>query len=51
MERTTKEKAGILWAYASPHRAVLVVALVLGAVATAAELATPLVTKAVLDGL
>jgi ATP-binding cassette subfamily B protein len=51
IERTTKDKAGILWAYARPHKAVLVVALILGALGTAAELATPLVTKAVLDGL
>ena len=50
-DRTTKEKARILWAYARPHKAVLVVALFLGALGTAAELATPLVTKSVLDGL
>ena len=50
-ERTTKDKVRILWAYARPHKAVLVVALILGALGTAAELATPLVTKAVLDGL
>ncbi|TDE94942.1 ABC transporter ATP-binding protein [Occultella glacieicola] len=50
-ERTTAEKARILWAYARPHKPVLAVALVLGALGTAAELATPLVTKAVLDGL
>lgn len=50
-ERTTKDKARILWAYARPHKAVLVVALILGALGTAAELATPLVTKSVLDGL
>ncbi|WP_275003348.1 ABC transporter ATP-binding protein [Promicromonospora iranensis] len=50
-DRTTKDKARILWAYARPHKAVLVVALVLGALGTATELATPLVTKSVLDGL
>ena len=50
-QRTTKEKVRILWAYARPHKAVLVVALILGALGTATELATPLVTKAVLDGL
>ncbi|ACQ81931.1 ABC transporter related [Beutenbergia cavernae DSM 12333] len=50
-ERTTREKARILWAYARPHKGVLAVALVLGALGVAAELATPLVTKAVLDGL
>lgn len=48
---STRAKARVLWAYARPHKAVLVVALVLGAIGTAAELATPLVTKAVLDGL
>lgn len=50
-ELSTRAKARVLWAYARPHKAVLVVALVLGAIGTAAELATPLVTKAVLDGL
>ncbi|MFD6446112.1 ABC transporter ATP-binding protein [Promicromonospora sp. NPDC060204] len=50
-ERSTRDKIRALWAYARPHKAVLVVALVLGAVGTATELATPLVTKAVLDGL
>ncbi|WP_232216021.1 ABC transporter ATP-binding protein [Promicromonospora sukumoe] len=50
-ERTTGEKVRSLWAYARPHKAVLVVALILGAIGTATELATPLVTKAVLDGL
>ncbi|MFD6138975.1 ABC transporter ATP-binding protein [Promicromonospora sp. NPDC060271] len=49
--RTTNDKVRILWAYARPHKAVLVVALVLGALGTAAELVTPLVTKSVLDGL
>ena len=48
---STRAKAKVLWAYARPHKAVLAVALVLGAIGTAAELATPLVTKAVLDGL
>jgi ATP-binding cassette subfamily B protein len=50
-DRTTNDKARILWAYARPHKAVLVVALILGALGTAAELVTPLVTKSVLDGL
>ncbi|MFE7503733.1 ABC transporter ATP-binding protein [Promicromonospora sp. NPDC057488] len=50
-DRTTGEKVRSLWAYARPHKAVLVVALLLGAIGTATELATPLVTKAVLDGL
>ncbi|MEV0949535.1 ABC transporter ATP-binding protein [Promicromonospora sp. NPDC050249] len=50
-DRTTQDKVRILWAYARPHKAVLVVALILGALGTAAELVTPLVTKAVLDGL
>ncbi|MBA8808329.1 ABC transporter ATP-binding protein [Promicromonospora sukumoe] len=50
-ERSTRDKVRALWAYARPHKAVLVVALVLGAIGTATELATPLVTKAVLDGL
>ncbi|RLV54594.1 ABC transporter ATP-binding protein [Aeromicrobium phragmitis] len=41
----------VLWFFARPHRRVLVFALVLGLIASSMELATPLVTKWVLDTL
>ncbi|WP_026876792.1 ABC transporter transmembrane domain-containing protein [Jiangella gansuensis] len=44
-------KVRLLWRYARPHRAVLVVGIVLGLLGTGAELVTPMVTKSVLDGL
>ncbi|OLF10365.1 ABC transporter ATP-binding protein [Actinophytocola xanthii] len=44
-------KLALLWSYAKPHRAMLSLGVVLGLLGTAAELVTPLVTKAVLDGL
>ncbi|WP_435084180.1 ABC transporter ATP-binding protein [Gordonia hongkongensis] len=46
-----RAKLAILWDYIRPYRGVLVVGVVLGLLGTAAELATPLVTKWVLDGL
>ncbi len=47
----TGAKIRLLWAYARPHRRMLIVGLLLGLLGTAAELVTPLVTKSVLDGL
>lgn len=44
-------KAQLLWAYARPHRGVLGRGTMLGLVGTVAGLATPMVTKSVLDGL
>lgn len=41
----------VLWSFARPHRRVLLFALALGLVASSLELATPLVTKWVLDTL
>lgn len=41
----------VLWSFARPHRRPILIALVLGLVASSMELATPLVTKAVLDAL
>lgn len=46
-----REKAAHLWQHARPHRRVLVIGVGLGLLATAADLATPLVTKGILDGL
>ncbi|MEE4025727.1 ABC transporter ATP-binding protein [Gordonia sp. PKS22-38] len=46
-----RAKVAILWSYARPHRAMIALGVVLGLLGTAAELATPLVTKWVLDGL
>ncbi len=48
--RSTSRLA-ILWSFARPHARVIGGALVLGLVASSMELATPLVTKAVLDAL
>ncbi|SDU62815.1 ABC transporter ATP-binding protein [Jiangella alkaliphila] len=47
----TGAKIRLLWSYARPHKRILIVGLLLGLVATGAELVTPLVTRAVLDGL
>ena len=44
-------KLSVLWGFARPHRAKLVFALVLGLGVSAAELATPLVTRWVLDSI
>lgn len=44
-------KLGLLWSYIAPHRLVLLSGVILGILGTAMELATPMVTKAVLDGL
>ncbi|MFC3994351.1 ABC transporter ATP-binding protein [Nocardiopsis sediminis] len=41
----------LLWSFVRPHRWVLAVGIVLGLVATGTQLATPLVTKEILDGL
>ncbi len=45
------EKLRLLWLYVRPHRAMLGLGVALGLVGTATELATPMVTKRVLDGL
>lgn len=47
----TRTKLRLLAGYITPHRGVLALGLVLGLVSTGMELVTPLVTKAVLDGL
>ncbi|BBX09979.1 ABC transporter ATP-binding protein [Mycolicibacterium aichiense] len=44
-------KLSVLWAFARPHRGRLVFAFVLGLGVSAAELATPLVTRWVLDSI
>ncbi|MEV6283461.1 ABC transporter ATP-binding protein [Kribbella sp. NPDC051770] len=41
----------LLWSFVRPHRRTLWIGIVLGLIATGASLATPLVTKSVLDGL
>ncbi|WP_055475999.1 ABC transporter ATP-binding protein [Gordonia sp. HS-NH1] len=46
-----RAKLAILWSYMRPNRGLLALGVFLGLLATAAELATPLVTKWVLDGL
>lgn len=43
--------ARVLWSFVRPHRRVLLAGLLLGLGATLAQLATPMVTKHVLDGL
>lgn len=50
-ELDAREKLRLLWGYIRPHRAILLAGLALGLIGTAAELATPMVTKVVLDGL
>lgn len=47
----TRTKLGLLWSYVTPHRGLLALGLLLGLIGTGAELATPLITKWVLDGL
>ncbi|MEU4704859.1 ABC transporter ATP-binding protein [Nocardia salmonicida] len=47
----SRERLRILWSYARPHRSTLVVGVLLGLTATGVTLATPLVTKGVLDTL
>lgn len=44
-------RLAVLWSFAQPHSRTLVFALLLGLVASAGELATPLVTKWILDSL
>lgn len=51
LDASTRDKIALLWSYARPHRRILVLGCVLGVIATGAELVTPLVTKAILDGL
>ncbi|MBM9465443.1 ABC transporter ATP-binding protein [Aeromicrobium sp. YIM 150415] len=46
-----RSRFSVLWSFARPHRATLFVALALGLFASGMELATPLVTKWVLDTL
>ncbi|MGW8815042.1 ABC transporter ATP-binding protein [Gordonia terrae] len=46
-----RTKLAILWGYMRPYRGLLALGVFLGLLGTAAELATPLVTKWVLDGL
>ncbi len=41
----------VLWTFVRPHRAVVLLGLVLGIAVTGMSLATPMVTKQVLDGL
>jgi ATP-binding cassette subfamily B protein len=41
----------VLWSFASPHRRILAVGAVLGLLGSAAGLAMPMITKAVLDSL
>lgn len=41
----------LLWSFAAPHRSTLAVGAILGLVGSAAGLATPMITKAVLDSL
>ncbi|MBM7787833.1 ABC transporter ATP-binding protein [Tenggerimyces flavus] len=41
----------VLWTFVQPHRAVVLLGLVLGIAVTGMSLATPMVTKQVLDGL
>ncbi|MFD0385171.1 ABC transporter ATP-binding protein [Streptomyces stramineus] len=43
--------ARVLWSFARPHRRTLLLGLLLGLGTTLAQLATPLVTKDILDGL
>lgn len=45
------ENVRTLWSFVRPHRRTLAVGMVLGLGTTAASLATPMVSKAVLDGL
>lgn len=44
-------RLSVLWGFARPHRGKLVLALMLGLGVSAAELATPLVTRWVLDAI
>ncbi|WGX95417.1 ABC transporter ATP-binding protein [Nocardioides sp. L-11A] len=48
---SVRERLALLWGYIGPHRRLLTVGVLLGLLGTATELATPLVTKWVLDGL
>ena len=46
-----REGIALLWSYSRPHLRTLIIALLLGLFATATTLATPMVTKWVLDSL
>ncbi|SDM73729.1 ABC transporter ATP-binding protein [Actinomyces ruminicola] len=46
-----RERIRVLWQYIKPHRKVLAIGVVLGLAGTASSLATPMVTKWVLDTL
>ncbi|NEE01903.1 ABC transporter ATP-binding protein [Phytoactinopolyspora halotolerans] len=46
-----RERIAVLWSYARPHRAMIGLGVFLGLLGTGTELATPMVTKWVLDGL
>ncbi len=50
-EMPGRAKFALLWSYARPHRRMLFLGVLLGLLGTGAELATPMVTKSVLDGL
>ncbi|MDQ6526618.1 ABC transporter ATP-binding protein [Nocardioides sp. LHD-245] len=50
-EMSVRDKLTLLGGYIGPHRRLLAVGVLLGLLGTAAELATPMVTKWVLDGL
>ncbi|MGX9671900.1 ABC transporter ATP-binding protein [Mycobacterium sp. HM-7] len=45
------ERLHVLWSFAAPHRTRLAIGLVLGLMASAAGLASPMITKVVLDSL
>ncbi len=47
----SRSRFAVLWSFTRPHRVTLIIALFLGLFASAMELATPLVTKWVLDTL
>lgn len=47
----TLENAKLIWAYTKPHLGTVILGVLIGFVVTATELASPLVTKAILDAL
>lgn len=48
-EMSTRDKLGLLWSYVQPMRMMLFLGILLGLIATAMELATPMVAKYILD--
>ncbi|MEE6176813.1 ABC transporter ATP-binding protein [Mycobacterium sp. 050134] len=46
-----RTRLGLLWSFTSPHRGALLAGLLLGLLASTAGLATPMITKSVLDTL